>query len=35
MTRADGVETDQIAGQMETGNLLVTLFSDGVAFDGA
>jgi hypothetical protein len=32
---ADGVKANQIARQMEAGNLLITLFGDGVAFDGA
>ena len=31
---ADGVEAHQITRQMETGDLLVALLGDGVAFDG-
>lgn len=31
----DGVKAHQIAGQMEGGDLLITLFGDGVAFDRA
>jgi hypothetical protein len=33
-TGADGVKAHQIARQMEAGDLLITLFGDGVAFDG-
>lgn len=32
---ADSVKADQIARQMETGDLLITLFGNGVAFNGA
>jgi hypothetical protein len=32
---ADGVKADQIARQMKAGDLLIALFGDGVAFDGA
>jgi hypothetical protein len=32
---ADGVKADQIARQMEAGDLLITLFGDGVALDRA
>jgi hypothetical protein len=35
MPGADGVKANQISCQMETGDLLVALFSDGIAFDGA
>jgi hypothetical protein len=33
MAAADGVKTDQIARQMEAGDLLIALFSNGVAFN--
>ena len=31
----DGIEADQIAGQMKSGDLLITLLGDGVGLDGA
>ena len=30
----DRIKADQVAGQMETGNLLIALFGDGIAFNG-
>src|SRR5690606_32655148 len=35
MASTDGVKADQITCQMEAGDLLITLFGDGIAFDGA
>jgi hypothetical protein len=35
MPGADGVKADQVARQMEAGDLLIALFGDGVALDGA
>jgi hypothetical protein len=35
MARADGIKAHQVARQMEAGDLLITLFGDGVALDGA
>ena len=35
MACADGIKAHQVTRQMEAGDLLITLFGDGVAFNGA
>ena len=30
----NGIKADEVTGKMETGDLLITFFGDGVALDG-